>query len=159
MKIPRAAPLLLLAGLLAALSPLPAAAQEAPLRGQVLYVPVYSEIPYGEARKALPLTATLSVRNTDRKSPVTLRRLDYHDSAGRLVRSYLAGPRTLGPLSSAEYVVAESDRRGGVSASFLAEWTSDAAVSPPVLEAVMISTRSGQGISFTSPARVLEERR
>ncbi|NIQ57009.1 MAG: DUF3124 domain-containing protein, partial [Gammaproteobacteria bacterium] len=30
-------------------------------------------------------------------------------------------------------------------------------VALPVVEAVMISTHSGQGVSFTSPARVIEE--
>ncbi|MCF7969150.1 MAG: DUF3124 domain-containing protein, partial [Methylococcaceae bacterium] len=57
------------------------------VRGQLLYVPVYSEVPYGDKRFTLNLTATLSVRNPDQKTPITLRRVDYYSSGGELVRS------------------------------------------------------------------------
>lgn len=136
----------------------PARGADALSRGQAVYVPIYSEIPFAEAKKAVPLTATLSVRNTDRRNAITLKRVDYYDSSGRLVSAYLKASRALGPLSSAEFILKESDRRGGISASFIVEWTSESAVAPPVIEAVMIGTRSGQGISFATPSRVLEDR-
>jgi hypothetical protein len=133
----------------------PASAEEALARGQVLYVPAYSEVPYGDKGLTLNLTATLSIRNTDRKHPVTVKRVDYYSAAGTLVRAYLKQPALLGPLASSEHVVKESDR----SASFLVEWESEAPVSAPLVEAVMVNSTYNQGIAFTSPARVLEERR
>jgi hypothetical protein len=152
--IPRLAVAVL--GLAAALA---VSAQENLSRGQVLYVPVYSEVPHGDRGFTLNLTATLSLRNTDRGSPITVRRVDYFSAAGTLVRAYLKQPVPLKPLASGEYIVKESDRSGGISASFLVEWDSPVPVSAPVVEAVMVHGNYNQGLAFTSPARVLEEKR
>ncbi|NLI82240.1 MAG: DUF3124 domain-containing protein [Deltaproteobacteria bacterium] len=127
-------------------------------RGQVLYVPAYSEIPYGDRGYTLNLTVTLSVRNTDRKHPIQIKLVEYHSASGSLVRSYVKEPHVVQPLSSAEFAVKESDRSGGISASFIVEWESGKPVSPPVVETIMISTISTQGISFRSQAVVLEEK-
>src|SRR5262245_24228184 len=62
-----AALLLFLGGLLGE-----ASAEVNGVRGQTLYVPVYSEIPYGDRDHTLELTATLSIRNIDRKAHSTL---------------------------------------------------------------------------------------
>jgi hypothetical protein len=50
--------------------------------GQTLYVPVYSEIPYGDRDHTLDLTATLSIRNMDRKVAITVRTVDYYNAQG-----------------------------------------------------------------------------
>lgn len=134
-------------------------ANEIPLRGQLLYVPVYSEVPYGDKRFTLNLTATLSIRNPDRKSPITIKRVEYYSATGTLVRAYLTQSESLKPMSSMEFIVRESDRSGGISASFLVEWESDAPVAPAFVEAVMVNSTYNQGIAFSSPARVLEDRR
>ncbi|QSA98662.1 DUF3124 domain-containing protein [Methylococcus sp. EFPC2] len=127
-------------------------------RGQLLYVPVYSEVPYGDKGLTLNLTATLSLRNTDSKHRITVDKVDYYSSTGKLVRSYLSKPVSLEPLASVEHVVRESDRSGGISASFLVEWESAASVSVPYVEVLMINSTYNQGIAFNSPARVLEEK-
>jgi hypothetical protein len=126
--------------------------------GQLLYVPVYSELAYGDRKQTLNLSVTLSVRNTDRRSPLTLTRVDYFNSSGERVRAYLAKDQTIAPLASIEYVVTGGDRSGGTAASFLVEWNSAARISAPVVEAVMVSAASTHGVSFQSAARVLEER-
>ncbi len=135
-----------------------AQAKEKSSLGQVLYVPIYSEIPYGDRGFTFGLTATLSIRNTDRKSSITVRSVRYFDSKGKLIRSYVDGPISLSPLAAQEHIVHESDRSGGISALFIVEWDSNGPVHPPIVEAVMISTQSTQGISFLSIARVIEER-
>ena len=129
------------------------------VRGQTLYVPVYSEIPYGDRDQTLDLTVTLSIRNIDRKIAVMLRKVDYYNTKGELVRAYAQEPRVLPPLATVEFVSKASDRSGGISAGFLVEWESEHLCVPPVVEAVMISTASTQGISFSSQARVVEEKR
>jgi hypothetical protein len=134
-------------------------ADDAPVRSQLLYVPVYSEVPVGDSKRTLNLTAVLSVRNTDGRNPVTVRRVDYFSDAGTLIRSYLKAPEALKPLASARYVVRETDRTGGVSASFLVEWESAVPVSAPYVEAIMVHHSLNQGVAFSSPARVLEQRR
>ena len=129
------------------------------VRGQTLYVPVYSEIPYGDRDHTLELTVTLSIRNIDRKIAVMVRKVDYYNAKGERVRSYTQEPRVLSPLAAVEFVIKASDRSGGISAGFIVEWESEHLCVPPVVEAVMISTASTQGISFASRARILEEKR
>ena len=133
-------------------------AGEQRLHGQVLYVPIYSKVPYGDKGVRINLTATLSVRNTDRTAQVTIKRIDYFGADGKLLRSYLKEPTLLKPMASVEHIVEESDRSGGISASFLVEWESASAVSPCLVEAVMVNSSYNRGIAFSSPARVLEEK-
>ena len=146
--------LLLLAG------PVRPAAAEALGRwlGQTVYVPVYSHIFADDRYRDRPflLTATLSVRNTDPERPFTLRRVDYYDSEGALLQRYLEAPITLAPLSSTHYIVPESEAKGGAGAKFLIEWQAPAAVSEPIIEAVMIGTKLQQGISFISTGRAIK---
>jgi hypothetical protein len=129
------------------------------VHGQTLYVPVYSEIPYGDRDRTLELAATLSIRNMDRKVAMTIQQVDYYDAQGKQVRSYVQEPRVLPPLATAEFIIKASDRIGGISASFLVVWESRMPCVPPVVEAVMIGTVSTQGISFLSQGRVVEEKR
>lgn len=121
--------------------------------GQHLYVPVYSHIYIGDKERPFNLAVTLSIRNTDPASGLRLTAVDYYDTEGRLVRSYLEGPRELGPLASIRYVVAEKDVEGGSGANFLVRWEAAQPINAPVVESVMIGAQSGQGISFTSQAR------
>ena len=126
--------------------------------GQTVYVPVYSHI-FAEDRyrdRPFLLTATLSVRNTDPERPFTLQRVDYYDSEGALLQRYLEAPVTLAPLASTHYIVPESEAKGGAGAKFLIEWQAPAAVSEPIIEAVMIGTKLQQGISFISTGRAIK---
>ena len=126
--------------------------------GQTVYVPVYSHI-FAEDRyrdRPFLLTATLSVRNTDPERPFTLQRVDYYDSEGALLQRYLEAPITLAPLASTHYIVPESEAKGGAGAKFLIEWQAPAAVSEPIIEAVMIGTKLQQGISFISTGRAIK---
>lgn len=129
------------------------------VRSQTLYVPAYSHIYFRNAESSMNLTTTLSLRNTSRQSPITLSTIDYYDSSGELVRSYLDTARTLRSLASTHVVVEEGDTRGGVGANFIVRWHASEPVPPPVIETIMITTQSTQGISFRSTARVLSEER
>ena len=123
--------------------------------GETIYVPVYSHIFHQDGTRELDLTATLSIRNTDPERGLTITAVGYYDSAGRLVRTYVEQPIPLGPLGSEAFVVEEQDRTGGVGANFLVEWIAEAAVSAPIVEAVMISTAQAQGVSLVSRGQVV----
>ncbi|WP_243438823.1 DUF3124 domain-containing protein [Fundidesulfovibrio soli] len=146
--LPTALRTLLCALLLAALAHAPARAQTP--AAQAIYVPCYSHIYHGMKNLPLDLTVTLSIRNTDPERPLRLVSVDYYDTNGGLVRSYLTEKATLGPMMTWEAIVAERDRSGGSGANFLVRWEADAPVSQPLAEAVMIGTSSQQGISFSS---------
>ena len=126
-------------------------------QGQLLYVPVYSEIPHGTGRHTYRLAATLSLRNTDQQSEITLLRADYYDSKGKLLRQYIDAPITLAALASHHIVVPESDRKGGIGANFIVEWRARSQVMRPLIQTLMLTDVSLQGIAFLADAVVLEE--
>ena len=123
--------------------------------GAVVYIPVYSHIYQRDAQRTFNLTTTLSIRNTDLESPITITKVYYYDSQGNLVQKYLDSPEEVKPISSISYVVEEDDLRGGVGANFLLIWEADDSVTQPVIESVMISAAQNQGISFLSEGRVI----
>jgi len=125
-------------------------------KGQTVYVPVYSHIYSGDREQPFYLAATLSIRNTDRKHTITLIAVDYYDSQGKFLKHYLEKPLPLNAMATKRYVVPESDKSGGSGAKFIVTWQSDEPVAEPLIESVMISTKTQQGISFTSRGRVLE---
>lgn len=127
--------------------------------GQTLYVPIYSHIYSGVKGRPFDLAATLSIRNTNPQNPITLVSVKYYDSDGKLVEDYLKKPKQLDALVSTRYIITEDNKAGGSGANFIVVWKSDQKVNPPIIEAVMIGTHSGQGISFLSRGRVIKEDR
>jgi Protein of unknown function (DUF3124) len=125
--------------------------------GQTIYVPAYSSVFTADQAHSFNLAVTLSIRNTDRTNPIVVTSASYYDQDGQLVRDYLKKPLRIGPMASTEFFVTENDTSGGVSASFLVEWVAGKSVSAPLVESVMIGTASTQGVSFTSPGRVLDD--
>ncbi len=126
-------------------------------KGQSVYVPVYSHIYIGDRETPFLLAATLSIRNTDIKYPITVFSADYYASDGKLLKKYIEKPIQLEPMASARYIVKESDKSGGSGASFIIRWKSDNFVNAPVIESVMVGTGMQQGISFSSRGQPIKE--
>lgn len=122
-------------------------------KGQTLYVSVYSNI--FSAPKKIPynLSTILSIRNTDMANSITVTAADYYDTKGKLLKKYIPRPVTLAPLESTHIHIPENDTQGGTGANFIVRWQAGKEVNAPVVESVMFGMKSGQGISFTSPAR------
>jgi hypothetical protein len=127
------------------------------VKGQTVYVPAYSDIFQGDRAQPFALALTLSIRNTDPSHPIRLLAVDYHDDNGKLIRSYLKHEISVGPLASVHYFVKESDRSGGPGAKFIVKWQADTKVTEPIIETIMISTNTQQGISFTSRGQAIQE--
>ncbi len=127
--------------------------------GQVIYVPIYSEIYSFDQKKVSQLAATLSIRNTDLTHSIIIETVDYYNSGGQKVKVYLDQPLKLAPLASTAVVVPRDDETGGNGANFIVEWRADQKVSKPIVEAIMINTFSQQGMSFISSGRVIKERK
>lgn len=136
--------------------PISLAGRELPT-SQLIYVPIYSHIalPGAEAR-TLELSATLSIRNTDPSQRIVLLSVAYYDTSGALVQEYLAESFALAPMASTEVVVAQQDRRGGAGANFVVQWGAEAAVSAPLVEAVMAGTMGNYSFAFARPGRVIQ---
>jgi hypothetical protein len=137
--------------------PLAVQAQELS-NGQLVYVPIYSHVYYGDREGTILLTGILSVRNTDPRQAITLSQVDYYDTDGKLLRKYIAQPVSLGPLGSTRFIVQASDTTGGSGANFLVRWKAKTPVNEPILEGVRIGASGQQGISFTSRGQVIKEK-
>ena len=125
--------------------------------GQTIYVPVYSHIYYRDDRRVINLATTLSIRNTDANDLIFITAVRYYDTEGALVRHYVEEPLQLGPMASTDFVVEKDDTSGGSGANFIVAWQAEQTVTAPVVEAVMVSTSMGQGISIVTEGRVLEK--
>jgi hypothetical protein len=121
----------------------------------IIYVPAYSRV-YGAtsgANKLLELSTTLRIDNTSATKPLVLERIEYYDTHGKLVQSYIKDPIALRPFGTIEIVIPAEDDRGGVSANFIVTWAGAGPIAEPLVEAVMIGSQENTSYSFVSPGR------
>ena len=114
------------------------------------YLSVYSEI-YSETEHAtINLTATISLRNINKKDTIYLDKAEYYNTHGQLIRSYFSKPIFISPMETVEIVIDEHDKEGGSGANFIFDWKIQTNTHEPFFECVMISTYGQQGLSFTT---------
>jgi hypothetical protein len=123
--------------------------------GEMLYVPVYSNVYSGPKATPFQLATMLSIHNVDTRYSITILKVDYHDSTGKFIESYIKKPVYLKPLAHTFFYLKEYDTRGGPGANFIVKWRAEKKVNQPVVEALMYGARAG--ISFTSPGRIIKE--
>lgn len=124
--------------------------------GQTIYVPAYSEM-FIARERTIDLAVTLAVHNTDIEHPIILTSVRYYNTQGQLLREYLTVPRQLEPLASTDFFVDADEQSGGLGTNFIVEWVAEQPVFEPVVEAIMLNTTGSQGISLTSPGRVINQ--
>ena len=120
-----------------------------------IYVPAYSRV-YGAGagdRKLIELSTTLRIDNTSATKPLVLERIEYFETTGKLVQSYLDEPIALRPFGTIEIVIPAEDDRGGVAANFIVEWAGNGPIAEPLVEAVMIGSQDNTSYSFVSQGR------
>jgi hypothetical protein len=120
------------------------------------YLPVYSDIYHTDGTKRFPITATISIRNTSLADSAYIQSATYHDSFGKLLRSYLDSTLLLSPMESIEFVVEEGEKAGGAGANFILEWAATNYSDQLLIQSVMIGTYGQQGISFLTDAKVIK---
>ena len=120
------------------------------LNNGTTYLSVYSRIYSLSEHKTHDLTATVSLRNTDLKDSVFIKKATYYNTQGKLIRTYIENPIFLKPMETIEIVINERDEHGGTGANFIFEWATKRPNSEPLFEGVMISTSGQQGLSFTT---------
>ena len=120
-----------------------------------VYVAAYSTLRLASGKAKVNLATTLTIHNTSEKVPLIVLRVDYFDTAGKLLHHYLTSPVAIRPLGSAETFVQADDTRGGTGANFVVEWGTDGQITEPLIEAVMVGTIGTQGFSFTSRGKTM----
>ncbi|MDQ5987188.1 MAG: hypothetical protein CSYNP_02925 [Syntrophus sp. SKADARSKE-3] len=126
------------------------------IRGQVLYMPIYSNIPCRGEKTLYDLSAFIAVHNTDLHNSIRLTKVLFFNNDGKLVSDFLAKQITLGPMAATNYYVSKTDK-SGTGANFLIEWMSDTPVSEPLIESVMVDCETNRGVSFLSRGKVVRE--
>jgi len=120
-----------------------------------IYVPTYSRV-YGAGSgtsKQISLSTTLRIDNTSSTKPLVIERIEYFETSGKLVQSYLKEPLALRPFGTIEIVIPAEDDRGGVAANFIVDWAAAGPMAEPLVEAVMIGSQDNTSYSFVSPGR------
>ena len=124
---------------------------------QVVYVPIYSSLYVSDNTRPISLSATLSLRNISERHAVIVDAVEYYDSDGELLESYLDAPAELGPLMTAEFFVSRIDRTGGSGANFLVRWGATSPGPDLLVEAVQQGRDGAAGVSFMTEGRVVVE--
>lgn len=115
-----------------------------------IYVPIYSDIYLSKTSPKSLLTATLSIRNSSFSDSLYVSTIDYYDTKGNLVRSYLDKPILLNPMESIDYVIEKEDESGGSGANFILILSAEKKSIKPIIQAVMIGHDGNKGFAFTT---------
>jgi hypothetical protein len=126
------------------------------VRGQVVYVPIYSNLPRDE-KKTYDVSAFIAIHNTDLDHRIRVTRVLYFDNDGRLVKDFTPEALHLEPLGATNFFIPQSDQ-SGTGANFLVEWVADKPVREPLIESVMINLDTHRSFAFQSRGHVVRER-
>ena len=117
---------------------------------QTFYVPIYSDIYTDRDNRKVLLSATLSVRNTTLKKSLYINKIDYYDTDGAFVKSYVNSPIKLPAMGTLNYIVEKEEDKGGSGANFIIEVEGVDDTVTPVIEAVMIGNFSNKAFAFST---------
>jgi len=131
------------------------------LRGQLVYLPVYSNIPahIDSSEYHFDMSAFVAIHNTDLKNKIVISKVLYFNTEGKLVHDFLNGELVeLPPLATIYYYIPQKDK-SGIGANFLIEWTSEEPTNEPLLESVTINLHTSNSAAIMSQGRVIRELR
>ena len=97
------------------------------VKGQTIYVPSYTSFMGGRAPAyAFEAKPTIFFHNTDQNHPISIVRLDFYNTDGKLVEKYLQQPLKLNPNSATRVNVKELLKgEEGSGAHFIIQWQAD----------------------------------
>ncbi len=124
------------------------------VKGQVVYVPIYSNIPYSE-KKLIDVSAFMAIHNTDLGHSIRITKVLYFNNDGFLVKTFSKSEIVLGPMGATNFFIPKSDQ-SGTGANFLVEWIADQPVSEPLIESIMLS-EPNMTFSILSKGKVVRE--
>lgn len=123
---------------------------------QTIYVPIYSSIQQLD-RSSTNLAVTISIRNIDPHTGLTVLSAEYYDNRGDLIKTFVVNEVVLVPLATAEIFIPSTELREGTGANFLVRWKADKPTLPPLIEAIMIGRVGTTGLAFSSRGVVIDD--
>lgn len=118
----------------------------------ILYVPIYSDLYIDKTNQSSLLAATLSIRNTSLTDTLFVSVIDYYNTEGSLVKSYIDQPVYMNPMATINYVLEKEDTSGGPGANFIVKLNSNSENIKPLVQSVMVGIDGNKAFSFTSEA-------
>jgi hypothetical protein len=125
------------------------------LKGQVLYMPIYSNIPSNQ-KQPLNINAFLAIHNTDLTHEIKITKVDFFNTDGQLCKSFLADEQIIKPLATVIFTIPREDQ-SGTGANFIIEWMAAQSVNAPLVESIMTDLSGNLGFSFLSQGRIIRE--
>jgi len=119
------------------------------------YLAVYAQIFNKTEHTKYDLTATVSIRNLNVADSIFINTIDYYNTEGKKVRSYIDQLVFLAPMETIEIVIDESDYEGGTGGNFVFNWHSKKELNEPSFESIMVYSFGQQGFAFTSKGQKL----
>jgi len=123
-----------------------------------LYVPIYSDIYVDQRNQNTLLAATLSIRNTSYVDSLIISKIEYFNTTGDLVRSYVENSISIPPMATINYVVEKDDDTGGPGANFIVVVNSRNREVNPLIQAVMIGESGNKGFAFTTNGHSIKKK-
>lgn len=127
------------------------------LYSDTVYVPIYSDIYIDQHTQKCLLAATLSIRNTSYTDSLFISKIDYFDTDGNLVRSFLKNSISLPPMATINYVIEKEDDTGGGGANFIVALYAKAKIMNPIIQAIMIGENGNKGFGFTTEGQSINK--
>jgi hypothetical protein len=124
----------------------------------LIYIPIYSDIYVNRQNQRSLLAATLSIRNSSYSDSLFVSKIDYFNTDGILVRSFIDNPISLPPMATVNYVIEKEDEAGGSGANFIVALSARNKNVKPVIQAIMIGGTGGnQLFSFSTDGYSIKE--
>ncbi len=116
----------------------------------IIYVPIYSDIYFDANNQESLLAATLSIRNTSETDSLFISKIDYFNTEGELVRSYLQNQISVNPMATINYVIEREDSSGGSGANFIVRLSAKNKNIKPLIQAIMVGQNGNKGFAFST---------
>ena len=139
-------------------------------KGQALWVPLYShyvtnqivqrQLFSSEEKKQeinRQLITNLVVHNTDLEHPITISKVDYFDSNGKLIKGFVPDRLKIGPMAAKDFFIAKTDYSEGWGAKVLIRWHSESLVNEPIVESVTFGFLGTHSVSFISRGKPIRD--
>jgi hypothetical protein len=120
------------------------------------YLSTYAEIYKYSEKEYEALTATISIRNINKQDRVFIQNIEYFNTHGARIKSYIAQSIYIEPMETLEIVINQLDTEGGTGANFVFDWSVKPGTNDPLFEGVMVSNSGNQGFAFVTHGKKIE---
>ncbi len=104
------------------------------------------------------VNATIVIHNTDPDHAINIVKMDFYNTSGRLVETYLQQPLKLNPSAGTRvHVKNPLSGQEGTAAHFVIQWQADTKVVEPLVRGLLMGARGTRGYSFDTTPRIVRE--